>query len=132
MPDADQPENDTRPSNEAKELAGETNDMIHQTRGRPVADFSHDLHNNPDYAKETAAFKAIVTAYAEGVTVNNICALFGITRTDVHKVIELSGARRGYDVQITANDVANLYALLYAAQLEIESLRRQLRHDDDL
>lgn len=68
---------------------------------------------------------AITSAYLRGETVHNLCDTFGVTRTEIAAI--LKGVKRGMDKPpITNEEIAALYSLLYAAQLEIESLRRQL------
>lgn len=89
--------------------------------------FYSELLENPDYAQQTARFKAIVVAYARGDTIQDICHTFAISRTEIAMTVKLSGIERGMDSKsMSPADVANLYSLLYAAQLEIESLREQL------
>jgi hypothetical protein len=108
-------------------IADERNEILSKLHGTRPTDFYDDLMHNPEYARESARFKAIVVAYAGGEDVQDICDNFGVTRTEVALVVRLSGVRRGMGKQeVAPEDLANLYALLYAAQLEIESLRAQL------
>lgn len=95
---------------------------------KPLTEFYEEMLKNPECAAQTARFRAVMAAYIRGEDTQDICDALGVTRTEVAFVVRLSGARRGMDAKSMAPaDVANLYALLYAAQLEIESLRAQLK-----
>lgn len=114
-----------------KAIADEENTLLNKLGGKRPSDFYDDLMHNPTYARESARFKSIVVAYARGEEIQDICDMFGVTRTEVALVVRLSGVRRGMGKQeVSPEDLANLYALLYAAQLEIESLRTQLAEQE--
>lgn len=94
--------------------------------GENLQSFYDQLINEPRYAAMSARFKATVAMYAHGETIQTICDVLGISRTEVALAIRRSGVRRGMDnISMPPEDVASLYALLYAAQMEIERLRRQ-------
>lgn len=96
-------------------------------RQRLVAFYDELLTNNPHYALAADAYVAIVERYMNSVPMQDICDDLGVTRTEVSMVIQLSGVRRGMDADdITQTTVARLYALLYAAQIEIFRLREQI------
>lgn len=89
-----------------------------------LSDFYEELLRQPQYAQATARFKAIVTAYMSGMPVSTIVDTFGVTRTEIALAVGLAGVERGMDNKsLSPEDAANLYAMLYAAQLEIERLR---------
>lgn len=67
----------------------------------------------------------IQIAYLRGERIQDLCDTFGVSRSEIAEI--LKGVKRGMDrPSVTDEEVAALYAMLYAAQLEIESLRRQI------
>lgn len=68
----------------------------------------------------------IQMAYLRGERMQDLCDTFGVTRTELAAI--LKGVNRGMSSpSVTDEEVAALYSMLYAAQLEIEALRRQLK-----
>lgn len=76
---------------------------------------------------ETPLARAVIAAYRRDDTIEDICDVFGITRTQVADIVKASGVRRGMDTQsMSPADVANLYDILRASNYEIERLRKEL------
>lgn len=83
-------------------------------------------------AEATQRAAKVIGRYLNGMPIERIVDECGVTRTELAYIIRSSGAHRGMDAMpLTADDVANLYSMLYAAQGEIEMLRARIAHLTD-
>lgn len=81
-------------------------------------------HSSSDFPVDARTARAIIIEYLQGQTTQNLCDDYGLSASEIDVV--LHGVERRSATDPTLEDMVNMYTLLYAAQLEIESLRREV------